>query len=191
VSTLAKARSLKWFEKHVIAEVPTHHAGAGRAVYSGFLQLLAFMSMNVGRHVKAHRDLYRYLARGEVEEAAPINNFHDEYFCVLDLAAEFYLETVRDVFQNAALAKGELTYRGRAIGLKQIRDTALLTVEGERDDICSVGQTAAAHELCSGLKPYKKRHHVQPGVGHYGVFSGKRWAMQIYPILRNFVLAND
>jgi poly(3-hydroxybutyrate) depolymerase len=191
VNTLATARSLEWFERHVIAEVPAHHAGAGRSVYPGFLQLLAFMSMNVGRHVKAHRDLYRHLARGEVAEAAPIKNFYDEYFCVLDLTAEFYLETVRDVFQNAALAKGDLAYRGRAIDLKQIRETALLTVEGERDDICSVGQTAAAHELCSGLKPYQKRHHLQAGVGHYGVFSGKCWATQIYPIFRNFVLASD
>jgi poly(3-hydroxybutyrate) depolymerase len=191
VNTLAMARSLEWFERHAIAQVPAHLPGAGRSVYPGFLQLLAFMSMNVGRHVKAHRDLYRHLTRGETEEAATIKNFYDEYFCVLDLPAEFYLETVRDVFQNAALAKGELTYRGRPIDLKKIRRTALLTVEGERDDICSVGQTAAAHELCTGLMPYQKRHHLQPGVGHYGVFSGKRWETQIYPILRNLVLASD
>jgi polyhydroxyalkanoate depolymerase len=149
------------------------------------------MTMNMERHVKAHRELYDHLAAGEDEKAAAITQFYDEYFAVLDLSAEFYLETVRDVFQQALLPKGELTFRGRRIDLRAIRRTALLTVEGERDDICGLGQTAAAHDLCTGLRPYRKRHHLQPGVGHYGVFSGRRWEKQIYPIVRNMMLANE
>jgi poly(3-hydroxybutyrate) depolymerase len=160
-------------------------------VYPGFVQLSAFMAMNLERHRKAHIDLYEHLANGNVEKAKPTMVFYDEYFAVLDLAAEFYLETVSWVFQEARLATGSLTHRGRRVEPKAIRRTALLTVEGERDDICSLGQTAAAHELCKGLKPYMKRHHMQVGVGHYGVFSGKRWEEQVYPIVRNLVLANE
>jgi polyhydroxyalkanoate depolymerase len=125
-----------------------------------------------------------------VEKAAVTKAFYDEYFAVLDLAAEFYLETVQYVFQEHRLPMGELTWRGRKVDTKAIRRTALMTVEGERDDICAVGQTVAAQELCSSLKPFRKRHHMQAGVGHYGVFSGKRWDGQIYPILRNMILAN-
>jgi len=139
--------------------------------------------------VKAHRDLYRHLARGERAEAETLAGFYDEYFSVLDLPAEFFLETVRDVFQEALLAEGRLTYRGRRIDLSKIRNTLLLTVEGERDDICAVGQTAAAHGLCTGLSPARKRHHLQAGVGHYGVFSGKRWEREIYPVFREMVRA--
>jgi poly(3-hydroxybutyrate) depolymerase len=117
--------------------------------------------------------------------------FYDEYFAVLDLTAEFYLETVRLIFQEHALALGRFEHRGRRIDPAAIRRTMLLTVEGERDDICAVGQTVAAHDLCSGLRPYLKRHHMQPGVGHYGVFSGKRWENQIYPILKNAILSSD
>ena len=135
-------------------------------------------------------ELYRHLANGNLEKAQPTIAFYDEYLAVLDLSAEFYLETVAWVFQEARLARGRLTFRGAQVKPEAIRRTALLTVEGERDDICSVGQTAAAHELCSGLKPYMKRHHMQAGVGHYGVFSGRRWATQIYPIVRNVILAN-
>jgi polyhydroxyalkanoate depolymerase len=155
------------------------------------VQLLAFMAMNIDRHVKAHVDLYKHLTKGETEKAEAIKTFYDEYFAVLDLPAEFYLETVRDVFQEALLAKGELNFRGRRINPRAIRRTALLTIEGERDDICAVGQTVAAHDLCSGLRPYMKRHHMQAGVGHYGVFSGRRWETQIYPIVRNLMLATD
>jgi polyhydroxyalkanoate depolymerase len=145
--------------------------------------------MNMDRHVNAHRDLFGHLAAGRLDEADKIKNFYDEYFAVLDLTAEFYLETVKNVFQDALLAKGELTYRGRPVNPGVIRRTALLTVEGDKDDICAVGQTAAAHELCSTLRPHLRRHHLQPGVGHYGTFSGKRWNGQIYPNIRNLVLA--
>jgi poly(3-hydroxybutyrate) depolymerase len=191
VNELAKTRSIEWFERNLIASVPLRHPGAFRRVYPGFVQLAAFMSMNINRHVKAHRDLYESLANGEVEKAAITRAFYDEYFAVLDLTAEFYLETVRLIFQEHALAQGRLEYRGRRVDPAAIRRTMLFTVEGERDDICAVGQTVAAHDLCSRLRPYRKRHHMQVGVGHYGVFSGKRWENQIYPLLKNVILSSD
>ena len=189
VNQLATGKPIEWFERNLIARVPRRYKGSGRRVYPGFVQLSAFMSMNLNRHVKAHLDLYNHLVEGEVEKARAIKDFYDEYFAVLDLPAEFYLETVSWVFQEARLAKGELTYAGQHVDPKAIRKTALLTVEGERDDICSLGQTAAAHDLCSSIKPYMKRHHMQAGVGHYGVFSGRRWEQQIYPNVRNLILA--
>jgi polyhydroxyalkanoate depolymerase len=191
VNELATAKPIDWFETNLIARVPMRHGGAGRRVYPGFVQLAAFMSMNIDRHRKAHLDLYEQLARGETEKARTAKAFYDEYFAVLDLAAEFYLETVAWVFQEARLAKGELTFRGERVTPRAIRRTALLTVEGERDDICALGQTAAAHDLCTGIKPYMRRHHMQAGVGHYGVFSGKRWEEQVYPIVRNLILASE
>jgi polyhydroxyalkanoate depolymerase len=191
VNDLAMAHPIEWFERNLIDRVPFRHQGAGRKVYPGFVQLMAFMSMNMARHEKAHRDLYLHLAKGETEQAEAIKTFYDEYFAVLDLPAEFYIETVRIVFQEALLARGELTYKGKPVNPASIRKTALLTVEGERDDICALGQTAAAHDLCSGLRPYMKRHHMQAGVGHYGVFGGKRWEKQIYPIVRNLILSME
>jgi len=191
VNELATSRPIEWFEKNLIAQVPARFPGAGRKVYPGFVQLTAFMSMNLERHRKAHLELYEALAKGDEAKAAATKAFYDEYFAVLDLTAEFYLETVAVVFQEALLAQGRLTYRGRPVDPGAIRRTALLTVEGERDDICAIGQTAAAHELCTGLKPYMKRHHLQPGVGHYGVFSGKRWETQVYPIVRNVILSSE
>src|SRR5262249_25310386 len=167
------------------------YPGAFRKVYPGFVQLAAFMSMNIERHLKAHRELYDNLAKGEHEKAEVTKAFYDEYFAVLDLTAEFYLETVRLVFQQHVLPAGRLEYRGERVEPRAIKRTMLLTVEGERDDICAVGQTAAAHELCSGLRSYLKRHHMQPGVGHYGVFSGNRWTNQIYPLLKNVILASE
>jgi len=191
VNELATSKPIQWFESKLIARVPFQFPGGGRRVYPGFVQLFAFMSMNADKHANAHRDLYRHLANGRLQEAEAIKAFYDEYFSVLDLPAEFYIETVQLVFQEARLAKGELTYRGRTVNPAAIRRTALLTVEGERDDICSVGQTAAAHEMCSSLRPHLKRHHLQAGVGHYGTFSGKRWNGQIYPVIRNLVLATS
>jgi polyhydroxyalkanoate depolymerase len=191
VNDLAKSKPIEWFERNLIARVPPPFAGAGRRVYPGFLQLAAFMSMNPGRHLKAHFELCEHLVKGEVDEAAAKKAFYDEYFAVLDLDADFYLETVKAVFQDHSLPAGTLTYRGETIDPHAIRRTGLLTVEGERDDICAVGQTLAAHDLCSGLKPYLKRHHMQPGVGHYGVFSGRRWENQVYPLVKNFILARD
>ena len=191
VNKLATSKPMSWFERNLIARVPWKYPGARRMVYPGFVQLTAFVSMNVNRHYNAHQELYEHLANGEVEKAQVIKSFYDEYFAVLDLAAEFYLETVSWVFQEARLPKGELTFRGQPVDLKAIRKTALLTVEGERDDICALGQTAAAHDLCTGLRPHMKRHHMQAGVGHYGVFSGRKWEGQIYPIVRNLILASD
>lgn len=191
VNELARSKSLSWFERSVIGRVPRRYKGAGRRVYPGFVQLSAFMSMNIERHRDAHRKLYRHLARGEVAEAARIKNFYDEYFAVLDLTAEFYLETVERVFQRADLAQGTFTYRGRTVDPSKIRKTALLTVEGGRDDICALGQTTAAHDLCASLRPHLRRHHLQANVGHFGVFSGKRWENEIYPVVRNMILAME
>lgn len=191
VNVLAQSKPIDWFERMLIAAVPPRYGGAFRRVYPGFVQVAAFMSMNIDRHIKAHRELYDHLANGEIEKARLAQAFYDEYFAVLDLTAEFYLETVRLVFQEHALALGKLTWHGRPVEPKAIRRTMLLTVEGERDDICAVGQTLAAHDMCTGLRPYLKRHHMQAGVGHYGVFSGNRWTNQIYPIVRNVILASD
>jgi polyhydroxyalkanoate depolymerase len=185
------SKSIEWFRTNLITSVPWQYEGAGRGVYPGFIQLAAFVAMQPERHVKAHLDLYQHLAEGRAAEAAPITAFYDEYFAVLDLSAEFYLETVEKVFQRAALAEGTLTFRNLKVDPGLIRRTALLTVEGERDDICAPGQTLAAHDLCTGLKPYMKRHHLQAGVGHYGVFSGRRWEGQVYPIVHNFILSMD
>jgi poly(3-hydroxybutyrate) depolymerase len=191
VNELANSKPMEWFEQNLIASVPMRYPGAFRRVYPGFVQLAAFMSMNIERHIKAHRDLYDHLANGDLEKANVTKAFYDEYFAVLDLAAEFYLETVRLVFQEHALPLGKLTWNGVPVEPRAIRRTMLLTVEGERDDICAVGQTLAAHDLCSGLRPYLKRHHMQAGVGHYGVFSGNRWTNQIYPILKNVILSSE
>jgi polyhydroxyalkanoate depolymerase len=191
VNALANDNPLSWFEKNVMATVPARYPGAGRRVYPGFVQLTAFLSMNMDRHRKQHQRLYDLLAAGEVEEAAKIKDFYDEYFAVLDLAGEFYLETIDRIFQRAELAKGEFMYRGKLVDPGAIRKTALLTVEGGRDDICALGQTTAAHDLCRSLRPHLKRHHLQANVGHYGVFSGRRWEKEIYPVVRNMILAME
>lgn len=191
VNELANSKSIDWFEQNLIARVPFRYPGAIRKVYPGFVQLAAFMSMNIDRHVKAHQTLYELLAQGEVEKARVTKDFYDEYFAVLDLSAEFYLETVRIVFQEHGLPTGKLTWQGQPVEPRAIKKTMLLTVEGEKDDICAVGQTAAAHDLCSGLRQYRKRHHMQAGVGHYGVFSGKRWEQQIYPLVKNVILSSE
>ena len=191
VNELAQSKPIEWFERNLISKVPMGFAGSGRRVYPGFIQLSAFVSMNLGRHMKAHFELYENLANGDAEKAEAAKTFYDEYFAVLDLAAEFYLETVQYVFQDYRLPKGELTYRGNKLDFTAIRRTSLLTVEGERDDICSLGQTLAAQDICCNLRPHRKRHHMQPGVGHYGVFSGRKWANQVYPLVRNHILASD
>jgi polyhydroxyalkanoate depolymerase len=191
VNDFAKSKPMSWFEENCITVVPNRYDGAGRRVYPGFLQLTAFMSMNLPRHMRAHIDLFDDIVEGNEAKAQAKRDFYDEYLAVADLPAEFYLETVQRVFQEHALPKGELEFRGRRINPAAIRKTALLTVEGERDDICSLGQTAAAHDLCSGIKPFRKKHYVQAGVGHYGVFSGTRWQTQIYPIVRNMILTSE
>jgi poly(3-hydroxybutyrate) depolymerase len=191
VNDLAHSKPLQWFEDNVITTVPLRYPGALRRVYPGFLQLSGFMFMNLDRHVQQHITLYNDLVRGDYDEARSIEEFYDEYFAVLDIAAEFYLETIDRVFMRELLPQGQLTWRGQPVEPAAIRRTALLTVEGERDDVCGVGQTMAAQDLCTGIKPSKKRHHLQPGVGHYGVFSGSKWEHQTYPIVRNFIAANN
>jgi poly(3-hydroxybutyrate) depolymerase len=191
VDQLATTRPIEWFEHELISTVPARFPGAGRRVYPGFVQLMAFMLMNLSRHVEQHVDLWANLAMGRHEEALATKAFYDEYFAVLDLTAEFYLETVDRVFQKHLLAKGELTWRNRKVDPAAIRKLSLMTVEGERDDICAVGQTVAAHALCANVYANRKRHHLQPGVGHYGVFSGRKWANQIYPQVRNMIMAAD
>ncbi len=187
VNDLAKSRSIEWFEQNLISTVPWRYAGANRRVYPGFLQLTAFVSMNIDRHLNAHIDQFRALADGDKAAAEAHQKFYAEYGAVMDLPAEFYLETVQRVFQDHDLPLGKLTWHGEKVRPERIRRTALLTVEGERDDICAIGQTMAALDLCSGLRISQKRHHLQTGVGHYGVFSGSRWAREIYPRVREMI----
>lgn len=187
VNRLATSKPIDWFEKNLISHVPLPHKGVMRRVYPGFVQLTAFMSMNLERHQQSFRHLYEHLVEGRTEEARTIQTFYDEYLAVNDLPAEFYLETVEKVFQTYDLAVGTLQYRGRTVNPAAIRRTALMTVEGERDDICSVGQTVAAQDLCPNIRPYLKTHHIQTGVGHYGVFSGRKWNQQIYPRVREHI----
>jgi len=190
VNQLATSRPISWFERNVIATVPARYSGAFRRVYPGFLQLAGFMTMNLDRHVMAHIDLFKHLVRGDGESAEATRKFYDEYMSVMDLPADFYLQTVARVFQEHGLPLGRFTSRGRPVEPRAIAKTALLCVEGENDDICAVGQTAAALDLCTGLRVGKKAHHLQPKVGHYGVFNGKRWRTEIYPKVRDFIHAN-
>ena len=190
VNTLATSKPIEWFEKNLISHVPMPHKGFMRRVYPGFVQVSAFLSMNLDRHKQSFKDLYHHLVNGDLEKADVIRVFYDEYLAVNDLPAEFYLETVEKVFQTYDLPLGKLTYKDRIVNPAAIRRTALMTVEGERDDICSIGQTVAAQDLCTGIRPYMKTHHVQTGVGHYGVFSGKKWNQQIYPRVREMIHAS-
>jgi polyhydroxyalkanoate depolymerase len=189
VNELAQEKPIEWFRDNMIGIVPAKLGGAGRRVYPGFVQLSAFMSMNAERHMKSMIDLYNHRAAGEDAKANAISEFYKEYFAIMDMAADFYLETVDQVFQRYLLAQGKMEFRGRKIEPRAIRKTFLLTVEGEKDDICAVGQTLAAQDLCAGLRPYMKTHHLQAGVGHYGVFNGKRWEAQVYPVVRNHIQA--
>jgi poly(3-hydroxybutyrate) depolymerase len=190
VNKLANSKPISWFEKNLISHVPLPHKGFMRRVYPGFIQLSAFLAMNPERHKKSFQDMYQHLVDGDIDKAKVIQVFYDEYLAVNDLPAEFYLETVEKVFQTYDLPLGKLTYRGRKVNPAAIRRTALMTVEGERDDICAVGQTVAAQDLCSSIRPYMKTHHIQVGVGHYGVFSGKKWNQQIYPRVRDMIHAS-
>ncbi len=187
VNKLATTKPIEWFEKNLISQVPWRFGGGGRRVYPGFVQLSAFMSMNKDRHVNAFKEYYQHLVDDEFDKAEVTRTFYEEYMAVADLSAEFYIETVDLVFQRYALPKGELTFRGRPVNPEAIRRTALLTVEGERDDICAIGQTLAAQDLTPSLRPYMRTHYVQPNVGHYGVFSGKRWQNHIYPVVRDVI----
>jgi poly(3-hydroxybutyrate) depolymerase len=191
VNEFAKSKPIDWFENNLINYVPVQCKGALRKVYPGFVQLSAFVSMNLERHIKQHMDLAHHIARGEKEKAEVIKTFYDEYFAVMDLPAEFYIETVRDVFQEHLLPQGRLMHRGRLVDPAAIRRIGLMTVEGEKDDICSIGQTLAAQDLCTSVRAYRRVHHMQAGVGHYGVFSGRKWNSEIYPLLRDFVHVNS
>jgi poly(3-hydroxybutyrate) depolymerase len=187
VNELAEKKGTGWFTDNVIMKVPFPHPGFMRSVYPGFLQLTGFMSMNLDRHVMAHRELFRHLIDGDGDSAEKHRDFYDEYLAVMDLTAEFYLQTVETVFVRHALPKGELTHRGRLVRPQAITKTALLTVEGERDDISGVGQTEAAHKLCSGLPDKMKAHHLQEKVGHYGVFNGSRFRAEIASKVAGFI----
>jgi polyhydroxyalkanoate depolymerase len=191
VNEFAKSKPIDWFASNLINYVPFQCKGAFRQVYPGFVQLTAFVSMNLERHIKQHMDLAHHIAKGEKEKAETIKTFYDEYFAVMDLPAEFYIETVRDVFQEHLLPQGKLMHRGRPVDPKAVRRMGLMTVEGEKDDICSIGQTLAAQDLCTSVRAYRRVHHMQAGVGHYGVFSGKKWNNEIYPLLRDFVHVNS
>ena len=187
VNHLAKSRPIEWFERHLIDRVPWRFPGAGRRVYPGFLQLTAFVSMNFDRHVAAHLTQFRNLVGGDSPKAEAHRRFYDEYGAVMDLPAEFYLETVQHVFQDHRLPAGRLEWHGQPVNPAAIRRVGLLTVEGERDDICAIGQTMAALDLCSGIRVNLKQHHLQTGVGHYGVFAGRRWAREVYPRVREMI----
>ena len=190
VNELATSRPLDWFREQLIGVVPRSLPGAGRRVYPGFLQLAAFMNMNIERHSKAFVDLFKSRVEGDMGKADQIREFYKEYFAIMDLDARFYLETVEIVFQKYALPRGELRFKGRLVEPRAIRKTFLLTVEAGKDDICSIGQTLAAQDLCTGLRPYMKSHHLQIDVGHYGSFSGRRWDTQIYPVVRDHIHAS-
>jgi polyhydroxyalkanoate depolymerase len=191
VNELAKSKPIEWFEQNLIGAVPFGFAGAHRRVYPGFVQLTAFMSMNLSRHLDSFENMYYECAKGDPAKAETIRTFYEEYFATMDLTADFYLETVDTVFQRHALPLHTLEVEGRLVDPSKIRRTALLTVEGEKDDICAVGQTLAAQDMCDRLRPYLKTHHVQTGVGHYGVFNGHRWERQIYPRVRAVIYDNE
>lgn len=187
VNKLAEQRGVDWFRKNVIMRVPFPHAGFMRQVYPGFLQLTGFMTMNLDRHMDAHRELFWHLVQGDRESAERRAEFYDEYMSVMDLTAEFYLMTVDRVFVNHDLPNGTFMHRGTLVDPSKIKHTALLTIEGEKDDISGVGQTEAAHDLCSNVPKSRKQHYLQNGVGHYGVFSGSRYRNEVVPVIHSFI----
>ena len=187
VSKLAKERGIDWFRKNVTMKVPPPHAGMMRDVYPGFLQLGGFISMNIDRHMDAHREMFWHMVEGDGDSADKHEDFYDEYMSVMDLTAEFYLQTVEKVFINHDLPRGTFSHRNQLVDPSKIVSTALMTIEGERDDISGAGQTQSAQGLCSGLPPQKKLHHLQVGVGHYGVFNGSRFRKEIVPRIVEFV----
>jgi poly(3-hydroxybutyrate) depolymerase len=191
VNRLAEERGIDWFRRNVITKVPPPHPGFMRDVYPGFLQLNGFMSMNLDRHMDAHRNLFFHLVKGDGDSAQKHREFYDEYLAVMDLTAEFYLQTVQTVFVEHALPKGRMMHRGRPVDPAAIRNVALLTVEGEHDDISGVGQTEAAHALCVNIPADRKAHYLQPGVGHYGVFNGSRFRTEVAPRIADFILTNE
>lgn len=190
VNRHAKEHSLAWFERTCISRVPATYPGFMRRVYPGFLQLTSFMAMNAERHLGSALKHFHHLVRGDGESAEAHRRFYDEYLAVMDLPAEFFLQTVKVAFHEHALPCGTMTARGNPVEPQAIRDTALMTVEGELDDISGPGQTVAAHDLCPELPPHKHLHHLQKGVGHFGIFNGRRWRSEILPKVRTFIRDN-
>jgi poly(3-hydroxybutyrate) depolymerase len=191
VNTLATERPFGWFEQNVVATVPMIYPGAARKVYPGFLQLAGFMTMNLGSHLISHWEMFKHLVVGDEESASATQKFYDEYRAVCDMTAEFYLQTVDVVFQRHLLPKGELEHRGRRVDPAAIRDTALLAIEGERDDISGIGQTKAALDIATRLPAAKKQYFLARDVGHYGIFNGRKWRESIAPVVEKFIRAND
>src|SRR5271167_1975523 len=186
VNLLAEQRGVEWFRVNCLQTVPFPYPGLGRQVYPGYLQLSGFMAMNLDRHVNAHLDKFNHLVRGDGDSAEKHREFYDEYLAVMDLTAEYYMQTIETVFVRHSLPKGEMTHRGAKVDLAAIRNCGLMTVEGEKDDISGVGQTQAAQDLCVNIPPAKKLHHLQLGVGHYGVFNGSKFRSQIAPRIGDF-----
>ncbi len=188
---LAQERKFEWFERNMIYTTPAPYPGVMRRVYPGFVQLYSFLSMNHDRHLNAHYDYFNHLVEGDGDSAEKHRTFYDEYLSVLDLTEEFYLQTIRQVFQEFSLAEGDFMHRGRRVRPEAITDIALMTVEGENDDISGIGQTQAAHDLCVNIPHSMKIDHIQPGVGHYGVFNGSRWRNEIQPRVAAFIREHD
>jgi poly(3-hydroxybutyrate) depolymerase len=191
VNTLATERPQAWFKNNVIATVPMIYPGSGRQVYPGFLQLAGFMTMNLGSHLISHWEMFRHLVEGDEESAAATQKFYEEYRSVCDMTAEFYLQTIDTVFQQHALPKGEFKHRGRRVDPASIRDTALLAIEGERDDISGIGQTQAALKIATRLPKSKKQYFLAEDVGHYGIFNGRKWREKIAPVVEKFIETHE
>ncbi len=190
VNDHAMNRPIEWFRQSVIARVPMNYRGAGRLVYPGFMQLSAFMSMNLQSHMMSHYEMFKHLTLGDEESADATKAFYDEYRAVCDMTAEFYLQTVEEVFQKHSIPNGEFRHKGEIVDLSQITDTALLAIEGERDDISGLGQTKAALKLATGLDDDKKRYYMAEGAGHYGIFNGSRWRTKVAPVVEEFIAAH-
>ncbi|MFL9841024.1 polyhydroxyalkanoate depolymerase [Sphingomonas sp. ST-64] len=191
VNTLATERPHSWFSQNVIATVPATYPGAGRTVYPGFLQLAGFMTMNLGNHMNSHWEMFKHLVKGDGESAESTMRFYDEYRSVCDMTSEFYLQTIDVVFQSHALPKGEMMHRGRRVDPAAITDTALLAIEGEKDDISGLGQTRAALSIATKLPEKMKKYHMAPDVGHYGIFNGSKWRTRIAPVLEAWIAAHS
>ena len=191
VNQLAMERPFAWFEQNVIAKVPQGYAGAGREVYPGFLQLSGFMAMNLGNHMVSHWQMFKHLVDGDDESADATKEFYDEYRSVCDMTAEFYLQTIDEVFQRHLLPKGEFEHRGRIVDPGAITDVGILAVEGERDDISGIGQTKAALDIATNLPDALKNYYIAEGVGHYGIFNGGKWRTRIAPVVEEWIARHN
>jgi len=191
VNDLAMERPIAWFRQTVIATVPMSYRGAGRRVYPGFLQLASFMSMNLGAHMQSHYEMFKHINAGNDASADATKDFYEEYRSVCDMTAEFYLQTVEEVFQKHSIPNGTFEHRGKVVDLGRITQTAILAVEGERDDISGIGQTKAALDLATGLKAGQKHYYLAEGAGHYGIFNGSRWRTKVAPVVEEFIAAHS